>query len=133
MKIFRSYGLLLGGFGFSYLGNWIYLVALNLMVWHLTYSATAVAGIFIVGPIARILTNFVAGSIIDRSNKRNIMIAMDVLRGLIVFLMPFMTSIWLVYGLLFLANVASSFFGGAVHIILPNTCTMQISNVLMPC
>ena len=111
MKIFRNYGLLLGGFGFSYLGNWIYLVALNLMVWHLTYSATAVAGIFIVGPIARILTNFVAGSIIDRSNKRNIMIAMDVLRGLIVFLMPFMTSIWLVYGLLFLANVASSFFG----------------------
>ncbi|CAM5189570.1 MFS transporter OS=Lysinibacillus sphaericus OX=1421 GN=LS41612_00625 PE=4 SV=1 [Lysinibacillus sphaericus] len=48
MKIFRSYGLLLGGFGFSYLGNWIYLVALKLMVWHLTYSATAVAGIFIV-------------------------------------------------------------------------------------
>lgn len=111
MEIIRKYGLLLGGFGFSYLGNWIYLVALNLMVWHLTYSATAVAGIFIVGPIARILTNFVAGSIIDRSNKRNIMIAMDIIRGLIVFLMPFMTSIWLIYGLLFLANIASSFFG----------------------
>jgi MFS family permease len=107
----RKYGLLLGGFGFSYLGNWIYLVALNLMVWHLTYSATAVAGIFIVGPIARILTNFVAGSIIDRSNKRKIMIAMDVVRGIIVFLMPFMTSIWLIYGLLFLANIANSFFG----------------------
>lgn len=111
MEIIRKYGLLLGGFGFSYLGNWIYLVALNLMVWHLTYSATAVAGIFIVGPIARILTNFVAGSIIDRSNKRNIMIAMDITRGLIVFLMPFMTSIWLIYSLLFLANIASSFFG----------------------
>jgi len=111
VEIIRKYGLLLGGFGFSYLGNWIYLVALNLMVWHLTYSATAVAGIFIVGPIARILTNFVAGSIIDRSNKRNIMIAMDITRGLIVFLMPFMTSIWLIYSLLFLANIASSFFG----------------------
>ncbi|MFJ7668918.1 MFS transporter [Lysinibacillus sp. NPDC097195] len=107
----RKYGLLLGGFGFSYLGNWIYLVALNLMVWHLTYSATAVAGIFIVGPVARIMTNFVAGSIIDRSNKRNIMIAMDITRGLIVFFMPFMTSIWLIYSLLFLANIASSFFG----------------------
>lgn len=111
VEIIRKYGLLLGGFGFSYLGNWIYLVALNLMVWHLTHSATAVAGIFIVGPIARILTNFVAGSIIDRSNKRNIMIAMDITRGLIVFLMPFMTSIWLIYSLLFLANIASSFFG----------------------
>ena len=111
VEIIRKYGLLLGGFGFSYLGNWIYLVALNLMVWHLTHSATAVAGIFIVGPIARILTNFVAGSIIDRSNKRSIMIAMDITRGLIVFLMPFMTSIWLIYSLLFLANIASSFFG----------------------
>jgi len=111
VAMIRQYGLLLGGFGFSYLGNWIYLVALNLMVWHLTYSATAVAGIFIVGPIARILTNFVAGSIIDRSNKRNMMIAMDIIRGFIVFLMPFMTSIWLIYSLLFLANIASSFFG----------------------
>ncbi|EON74136.1 MFS transporter [Lysinibacillus sphaericus] len=111
MDMARKYGLLIGGFGFSYLGNWIYLVALNLFVWHLTASPAAMAGIFIVGPIARVLTSFIAGSIIDRTNKRKIMILSDIVRGSIVFFLPFMESIWLIYALLFLANIASSFFG----------------------
>ncbi|WP_232733206.1 MFS transporter [Lysinibacillus xylanilyticus] len=111
MKILRKYSLLIGGLGFSNLGNWIYLVALNLYVWHLTESPAAMAGIFIVGPTARVLTSLVAGSFIDRMNKRKLMIATDIIRGFIVFCMPFMESIWLIYTLLFLANIASSFFG----------------------
>jgi MFS family permease len=110
MKILRKYSLLIGGLGFSNLGNWIYLVALNLFVWHLTQSPAAMAGIFIVGPIARVLTSLVAGSFIDRMNKRKLMITTDIIRGLIVFSMPFMGSIWLIYTMIFLANIASSFF-----------------------
>ncbi|MFC9538722.1 MFS transporter [Lysinibacillus sp. NPDC056959] len=111
MKILRKYSLLIGGLGFSTLGDWIYLVALNLFVWHLTQSPAAMAGIFIVGPVARVLTSLVAGSFIDRMNKRKLMITTDMIRGLIVFCMPFMESIWLIYTLLFIANIASSFFG----------------------
>lgn len=111
MKIIRKYSLLIGGLGFSNLGNWIYLVALNLFVWHLTQSPAAMAGIFIVGPLARVLTNLVAGSFIDRMNKRKLMMTTDIIRGIVVFCMPFMESIWLIYTLLFLANIASSFFG----------------------
>lgn len=111
MKIIRKYWLLLVGLGFSNLGNWIYLVALNLFVWHLTESPAAMAGIFVVGPTARVLTSLVAGSFIDRMNKRRLMIITDIIRGLIVFCMPFMDSIWLIYTLLFLTNIASSFFG----------------------
>ncbi|KGR79436.1 MFS transporter [Ureibacillus manganicus] len=107
----KNYILLLFGFGVSNLGNWIYLIALNLAVWHLTHSPAAVAGIYIVGPIARILCSFFAGSIIDRSNKKQILILTDVIRGLIVCIMPFVSSIWLIYTLIFLANMASSFFG----------------------
>ncbi|MGM9968546.1 MAG: MFS transporter [Rummeliibacillus sp.] len=111
MKIIRKYWLLLVGLGFSNLGNWIYLVALNLFVWHLTKSPAAMAGIFVVGPTARVLTNLVAGSFIDRMNKRRLMIITDILRGLIVFCMPFMDFIWLIYTFVFLTNIASSFFG----------------------
>ncbi|WP_164489576.1 MFS transporter [Rummeliibacillus sp. TYF005] len=111
MKIIRKYWLLLVGLGFSNLGNWIYLVALNLFVWHLTESPAAMAGIFVVGPTARVLTNLVAGSFIDRMNKRRLMIITDILRGLIVFCMPFMDFIWLIYTFVFLTNIASSFFG----------------------
>ncbi|MEK4425287.1 MFS transporter [Solibacillus sp. FSL K6-1523] len=111
MAFFKKYGVLLGALGFSTLGNWIYLIALNLSVWHLTHSPAAVAGIYIVGPVARIISSFFAGSIIDRQNKKNLMIISDIVRGLIVCMMPFMTSIWLIYVLIFLANIAGSFFG----------------------
>ena len=111
MRFFKQYGVLLGGLGFSNLGNWIYLIALNLAVWHLTHSPAAVAGIYIVGPIARILSNFFAGSIIDRDDKKRLMVWSDIARGIIVCVMPFLSSIWLIYGFIFLANIASSFFG----------------------
>nr|WP_285842050.1 MFS transporter [Ureibacillus chungkukjangi] len=111
MNVVRKYWLLLGGLGFSNLGNWIYLIALNLSVWHLTHSPAAVAGIYMVGPVARILSNLVAGSIIDRNNKRRLMIWSDIIRGVLVFIMPFSTSIWVIYSLIFIANIASSFFG----------------------
>ncbi|WP_281217091.1 MFS transporter [Lysinibacillus capsici] len=96
MSIARKYWLILFGFGFSYLGNWVNLVALNLLVWHLTESPTAMASIFIVGPIARILTSFFAGSIIDRSNKQKLMIYSDIIRGILILLLPFTSSIWLI-------------------------------------
>lgn len=111
MPFAKQYGLLLGGLGFSNLGNWIYLIALNLAVWHLTYSPAAVAGIYIVGPIARIISNFFAGSIIDRHDKKRLMILSDTARGIIVCIMPLVSSVWLIYSLIFLANIASSFFG----------------------
>ena len=47
MKILRKYSLLIGGLGFSNLGNWIYLVSLNLLIWHLTQSPGAMAGILL--------------------------------------------------------------------------------------
>ncbi|MGG0667091.1 MFS transporter [Lederbergia citrisecunda] len=111
MQFFKQYGLLLGGLGFSNLGNWIYLIALNLAVWHLTHSPAAVAGIYIAGPIARICSNFFAGSIIDRYDKKRLMVYSDIIRGIIVCIMPFSSSIWLIYSFIFLANIASSFFG----------------------
>lgn len=111
MKFFKQYGLLLGGLGFSNLGNWIYLIALNLAVWQLTHSPAAVAGIYIAGPIARIFSNFFVGSIIDRYDKKRLMVFSDIARGVLVSTMPFLPSIWGIYSAIFLTNIASSFFG----------------------
>ncbi|WP_339199086.1 MFS transporter [Solibacillus sp. FSL R5-0449] len=109
MELKKEYFYLWFGFGASKLGSWIYLIALNLLVWHLTESPAAVAGIYIIGPIARILCSFFAGSIVDRTNKRMILIVCDVFRAGIVFLMPLLSEIWLIYCLIFLANIAVCF------------------------
>lgn len=111
MRIWKKYSLLLSGIGVSFFGNWVYLIALNILVLDMTGSAAAVAGIYIVGPVARLLTNFWAGSIIDRVNKRKLMVIADVLRGSLVLFVPFIDSLWIVYAILFVANIAGAFFG----------------------
>lgn len=109
--IWRKYHWLLSGLGVSYLGNWVYLVALNVYVLNLTQSPGAVAGIYIVGPTARILTSFIAGSFIDRMDKQKLMVWADLLRGFLILFIPFMDSLVSIYIIFFIANMVGSFFG----------------------
>ena len=39
------------------------------------------------------------------------MVMADVLRGSLILLVPFLDSLWIVYGILFVANIAGAFFG----------------------
>ena len=113
MAIWKNPILLLSGIGISYLGSWIYLIAINLSVLQMTGSAAAVAGLYIIRPIAVLLTNTWSGSVIDRVNKRKLMIFVDIARGALVFLIPFIDSLWAIYGLLLLINIIGAFFGPA--------------------
>ena len=107
----RYYYLFLSAFGISNLGNWIYLIALNVYVLRLTDSPAAIAGLYIVGPIVRIVCSFFVGSLIDRLDKKKLVIYSDVMRGIFVFCMPFVDSIYFIYTLVALTNVAGTFFG----------------------
>lgn len=109
MNYKKEYFLLWIGQGISRLGSWIYLVALNLTVWHMTESPAMVAGLYMIGPIARIIASFFVGSIVDRSNKRLMLVLSDLSRAFLVFMLPFAPSIWLIFGIVFLSNIATSF------------------------
>jgi MFS family permease len=106
----RNSTLLLFGVGISTLGDFIYLVAINILVLNLTSSPAAVAGLWIIGPIASILTKCWSGSFIDRMNKRRLMILTDIIRAVIVSIIPFFSSIWLIYICLFFLSVSKAFF-----------------------
>ena len=103
--------LLISGIGISNLGNWIYLIAINISILNLTGSAAAVAGLYVIRPIAILLTNTWAGSLIDRVNKRRMMITVDIIRGILIFVIPFMPSLWSIYSVLLLISIAGAFFG----------------------
>jgi hypothetical protein len=62
MSSWKHPALLLSGIGISYLGSWIYLIALNIAILNLTGSAAAVAGLYIIRPIAVLITNTWSGS-----------------------------------------------------------------------
>ncbi|WP_077619548.1 MFS transporter [Bacillus sinesaloumensis] len=110
IKKWKSPALLLTGLGLSSLGEFIYLVAINLLVLKMTGSAAAVAALWVIGPVTSILVNGWSGSIIDRSNKKRIMIITDIVRAIAVAIIPLLPSIWMIYTVLIVISVAKSFF-----------------------
>lgn len=105
--------LLLSGTGISRLGDFMYPIALNLMVLNSTNSPAAVAGLWIVGPIATVVTKIWSGSIVDRLNKRSIMLITDIIRAALIGCIPLFDSIWVIYIFIFLTRIATSFFDPA--------------------
>lgn len=103
--------LLLIGVGISNVGAWVYLIALNLMVLSMTGgSVIAVGVLYMFIPIATLFTDVWAGSFIDRLNKRTLMITLDVFRACLIFCLPFLDSLFLIYVLVFFINMGSSIF-----------------------
>ncbi|WP_066397006.1 MFS transporter [Neobacillus mesonae] len=109
----RNSFLLLFGVGISTFGDFIYLIAINILVLKLTGSPAAVAGLWIIGPIATILTKFWSGSIIDRMSKRRLMILTDIFRAILVAIIPLLPSVWLIYICLFVLSIGKAFFDPA--------------------
>ena len=106
--------ILLFGIGISNIGSWIYFIALNLIVFNMTGSALAVAALYIINPLATLVTNLWAGSVIDRLNKKYLMICIDLIQGTFIFFLAiFSSSLLVIYLLVFFLNMASSIYGPA--------------------
>ncbi|WP_243387946.1 MFS transporter [Bacillus kexueae] len=102
--------ILLVSIGISNIGDWVYLISLNLIVLNETDSPFAVAVLYMLKPFAALITNSWAGSVIDRMNKRRLMIGIDFLRAFLLFIIPILPSIFSMYAIVFIINIASSTF-----------------------
>ncbi|MEL3971999.1 MFS transporter [Rossellomorea oryzaecorticis] len=102
--------LLLMGIGLSNVGAWIFLIALNLIVLDEAGSALAVGILYVLKPLAVLFTNAWAGSLIDRLNKRRLMVFLDVFRAILVAVLPFISSLPLMYAVVFVINMGSAVF-----------------------
>ncbi|WP_026881744.1 MFS transporter [Clostridium akagii] len=97
--------------GFSSIGDYIYLVAINIIILEKTNSLLAVSCIWIIPYISSILTKFWSGSITDRYNKKKMMILANIVNGLILFSMANINSIMIIYILIFLLNISIAILG----------------------
>ncbi|MGG4408216.1 MFS transporter [Niallia taxi] len=102
--------LLLVGIGISNIGAWVYLIALNLIILDLTKSPLAVSILYMLLPIATLVTNFWSGTFIDRFNKRTLMILLNLIRAIFIFTLPFFESLFLIYLVVFIINIANTIF-----------------------
>ncbi|HEX2252708.1 MAG TPA: MFS transporter [Thermoanaerobaculia bacterium] len=107
----------------SLLGDWFNTIALYTLVDRLTGSPMALGAVFIVKLLPMGLASPVAGLIVDRWNRRRVMIASDLLRAVLVLgllLVDEPGDVWLVYVVTALQMVVGSVFEPARAASLPN-------------
>src|SRR5213595_4202744 len=96
----RNFRLLFIGQAISQLGDWFNSVAVYALLLDLTGSATAVAWMMIVQFLPIAIVGPMAGVVVDRVNRRRLMIAADLVRGgLILGLLLVRTAeqVWIAY------------------------------------
>ncbi|MCL4484889.1 MAG: MFS transporter [Nitrospirae bacterium] len=120
----RNFGLLLLGQLVSQLGENLNKVALFWFVYLFTKSPQAMIIVGVLQTLPPMLFFWANGVMLDRCSKRNVMIAVDAVRGLLVLLIPLLyalhhLSLPILYLLVFLIATASGIFGPALYSAIP--------------
>ncbi|MFJ7186535.1 MFS transporter [Lysinibacillus xylanilyticus] len=110
LEAWRYPSILLFSIGVSSVGSWIYFIALNLIVLNLTGSAIAVSGLYIVRASSTLFASFWSGSLIDRLNKKYLMIVLNLLESLLIVTLPFFSTLTWIYFMVFIITMASSMY-----------------------
>ncbi|HEY4753670.1 MAG TPA: MFS transporter [Candidatus Limnocylindrales bacterium] len=117
----RSFALMWVGQLVSTTGSALTSIAAGILVFRLTDSALAVGAMLMVTAAPSLVVGLVAGVFVDRSDRRRILMVADLVRGMLVFLIPFLTSLGLVwlYVVVLLSSAVSTFFDPAFESVLP--------------
>ncbi|MCB9456751.1 MAG: MFS transporter [Anaerolineaceae bacterium] len=108
----------------SLLGDWFNTIVLSALVANYSGgSGTAVSGFLLARFIPSLIIGPFAGTLIDRFNRKNLLIASDVSRALVVLLLLFATgpdTLWLIYLLTFIQFSLSTVFEPGRNAIMPS-------------
>ena len=107
----------------SLLGDWFNLIASATLIATLTGSGAAVGGLFVVRMLAPFVVSPFAGVLADRVNRKHLLIATDLARGVVVvgfFLVREPGDVWLLYALTAVQLGISGFFFPTRNALLPD-------------
>jgi MFS family permease len=116
-----SFSALWAGQLISIFGDRINTVALVAIVFGVTESFTAGALAFVVATLPNLLLSPIAGTFVDRWDRKEVLVVSDILRAALVLLIPLavIVNLLLAYVLIFLVTAVSIFFRPARVAILP--------------
>jgi MFS family permease len=117
----RSFTLMWTGQLVSTAGSALTSLAAGILIYRLTGSALSVGLMMMATAVPTLFVGLIAGVFVDRYDRRNIMIAADLIRGALVLLIPFLipTNIAWLYILVALASAVGQFFDPAYASVLP--------------
>jgi MFS family permease len=132
----RSFTLLWTGQLVSTTGSALTSLAAGILVYRLTGSAFSVGLMLIATAVPSLLVGLVAGVFVDRLDRKRIMVAADLLRAILVALIPLLirSNIAWLYIIIILSSAVGKFFDPALESVLPELATdeeLSAANSLM--
>jgi MFS family permease len=124
----RNFRLLYIGQTISQLGDWFNAVAVFALLLDLTGSATAVAWMMIVQFLPVAVVGPLAGVVVDRVDRRRLMIVTDLLRGCLVLVLLVIhrpDQVWIAYVVMAFTVGAQGFFEPARTATIPNITSAE--------
>src|SRR3972149_10626205 len=132
----RSFTLLWVGQLISSMGSALTALAASILVYRITGSALSVGLMLIATAGPTILIGLSAGVFVDRYDRKRIMLTADLLRAILIFLIPFLIPLsinWL-YVIVALTSGIAQFFDSAHASVLPEVASdeeLSAANALM--
>jgi CRP-like cAMP-binding protein len=117
----RSFSLLWMGQLTSGMGGALTTLAASILVFRVTGKALSVGLMLVATAAPTILVGLLAGVFVDRYDRKRILVASDILRSILILLIPFLASlniIWL-YLMVALSSATTQFFQSAQASVLP--------------
>jgi len=119
----RNVALLAGGSFVSRLGDWLLIIALPFYVYQVTHSVLATGTVSLVQIVPSVILGPIAGSFVDRWDRRRTMLAADL--GRAIFLLPILAfhstqDLPILYLAALGQSVLGSFFGPAKGALIPD-------------
>ena len=119
-----AFSRLLAAMSVSSLGDWVGFTAVLALVTRIggkgAAAAFATSGVMLVRMLPAVLFGPVAGALVDRMDRKRIMIVADVSRGVLYGSMPFLPRLWTIYILSFVIESLSLLWTPARDASLPN-------------
>jgi MFS family permease len=117
----RSLWLLWGGELVSTAGSALTTLAASILVYRQTGSTLSVSLMLLATALPSLLVGLFAGVVVDRFNRKKILVFSNLIRALLSFLIPFavvQNPLWL-YGIVLLSSTVGQFFNPAHESVLP--------------
>lgn len=119
----RAFVVLWLGLLQSYVGDAFLAVGLMWMVLELTGSPIAASTVLILQGVPKLIGP-IAGAVIDRANKKALLIASDVMRGAVLLALFALSQIgalqlWQLYAMVVVLSAAAIFYGPALRVLVP--------------
>jgi MFS family permease len=126
----RDFVLLWQGQLVSVMGDVVYSIALGFWILARTGSTALMGTLMAAGTLPRVLVAPFAGVVVDRVNRKWLMVAMDTIRGLLVVALAValflgVGEVWMVFAAAVLLSACGAFFFPAVGSVLPDIVPKQ--------